>query len=487
MIGALLRAARRRARSELDLVLLGVLFTALQPVVPPGHFLARDDLMPWSMAVLGAAAFLRGRSLGAGPHRMLPTRSSASTRLVRRLAGAIVPLALLAAYDLALMPSEVGISRSLLTSGALILASWISRDEGRSAWNPESRNEGLLWIAGGVVAAAAASGLGHAVRIADGSPWAWLAEAALIALAFLCVGLAHGHPRNERQRGAARIRQTAGGGRRSGGTGGWFRFGLAIAGPTLGYLLLQLMTSAQVGDLAYGQAFVLTAFVLAWAGVLWGERSPVAVHCLLHEVVPAGGKDEVADDAAIGFERPPEGALRLEPLSVRRIRSVHPWIVPVRGARIDAFDDLTRALWRSGGRPVPFHVLGDAAFEPDRGGFVQTERITVGLGKRNAVNELQAGSAQSRRIAVLQPFPDPGEGEDGAPTYRWDKRIRAGSVQVLDAATTQLALTDGCIIVLSTEGVARAFELEIGDQILDPLDIERYRAPQLEDYSELAG
>lgn len=488
MIGALLRAGRRRARGLLDLVVLGVLFTALQPVVPPGHFLARDDLMPWAMAVLGAAAFLRGRRLGEGPHRMLPARTAPSTRLVRRFTGAVTPLALLAAYDLARTADEAGLSRAALTWGTLALSSWIGRDEGRSAWNPGRRSEALPWIAASVLAAGAAFFLGHGVRMSVQGPPVWASQGALIALAFLAVGIAHGRPRNERQRKAARLsaengRRT----RRNSGAGGRFQFALAIVGPSLGYVLLQFLTDAQVGQLAYPQAFVLTAFVLAWAGVLWNERRPVAVHCLLHEVVPAGGKDKASADSAAGFDRPPEGALRLEPLSVRRIRSVHPWIVPVRGARIDAFDDLTRALWRSSGRPVAFHVLGDAAFEPDRGGFVQTDRISVGLGRRDAVNELQAGSAQSRRVAVLQPFPDPGEIEDGALTYRWERRLRPGSVQVLDAATRELTLTSGCVLVLSTEGVARAFELEIGEQIFDPLDIERYRAPQLEDYTEVGG
>lgn len=53
---------------------------------------------------------------------------------------------------------------------------------------------------------------------------------------------------------------------------------------------------------------------------------------------------------------------------------------------------------------------------------------------------------------------------------------------MVDASTTELRLRDGDILILSTEGVARAFELEIGAQVLDRAEFGHQRPPQLEDY-----
>ena len=56
------------------------------------------------------------------------------------------------------------------------------------------------------------------------------------------------------------------------------------------------------------------------------------------------------------------------------------------------------------------------------------------------------------------------------------------TVQIVDANTETLTLTDGCVIVLSTEGVARAFELEIGAPVYELNEAIGFRPPQLEDY-----
>jgi hypothetical protein len=55
-------------------------------------------------------------------------------------------------------------------------------------------------------------------------------------------------------------------------------------------------------------------------------------------------------------------------------------------------------------------------------------------------------------------------------------------VQTVDANTQRLLLTNGCVIVLSTEGVARAYELEIGAPVYQLNEAINFRPPQLEDY-----
>ena len=59
-----------------DLLALWVVLTAAQPYVPPTNPLARNDLVPWTMFCLAAVTFVRGRSLGHGPHRMLTRQHS---------------------------------------------------------------------------------------------------------------------------------------------------------------------------------------------------------------------------------------------------------------------------------------------------------------------------------------------------------------------------------------------------------------------------
>ena len=57
-----------------------------------------------------------------------------------------------------------------------------------------------------------------------------------------------------------------------------------------------------------------------------------------------------------------------------------------------------------------------------------------------------------------------------------------GTVQHVDATTERLSLEDGSIIVLATEGIARAFEVEIGAPVYRWNDAAGFRPPQIEDY-----
>ena len=93
------------------------------------------------------------------------------------------------------------------------------------------------------------------------------------------------------------------------------------------------------------------------------------------------------------------------------------------------------------------------------------------------------GSARSRRLVVLRPFLEPGESRRSQiKTYIWDRTVPDASIQIVDANTETLTLTNGCVIVLSTEGVARAFEVEIGAPIYELNEAINFRPPQLEDY-----
>ena len=111
-------------------------------------------------------------------------------------------------------------------------------------------------------------------------------------------------------------------------------------------------------------AFVPAAFVVAWAGVVWTKPVPIAVTCLLHEIMPAGGGDKAISTTATPFDETPEGALRINPLQIKRILSTHPWLVPVKASRVPELDDPIRPLWPRREPPVAYHVLGGASFEP---------------------------------------------------------------------------------------------------------------------------
>jgi hypothetical protein len=87
------------------------------------------------------------------------------------------------------------------------------------------------------------------------------------------------------------------------------------------------------------------------------------------------------------------------------------------------------------------------------------------------------------RMVVLRPFLEPGESRKSQiRTYTWERTVPDATVQTVDANTQRLLLTNGCVIVLSTEGVARAYELEIGAPVYQLNEAINFRPPQLEDY-----
>jgi hypothetical protein len=264
-------------------------------------------------------------------------------------------------------------------------------------------------------------------------------------------------------------------------------FLFALLGPLFTLWLTMQMVEQLTGRLVgFESAFVVSLLAIAWAGVVWKRPLPRAVDVLLHEVVPAGGREEVPNGVALSFDRPAEGALRIRPLRVRGTRSTHIWRVPVTQPRIEELDDPIRPLWRDRRAPPSHHLIGEAAFEPDAYGGPQWSELTLRLGVGRDVTVLQEHDVQTRRMVVIRPFPaaaDQRRDMQPAPrTYRWEESYRPGSLQVVDGATRTLSLRDGDLIVVSSEGLARAYLVEFGQ----PVDTLRgrvaMRLPQLQDY-----
>ena len=343
----------------------------------------------------------------------------------------------------------------------------------------------LLSLAGGLydgLIQALIDGRADQGQAAGALVWAqWFGACLILGMTFLVEGLIDGSTRHLRQRRAA--------GQRDGGQ--WqpekFKYALSFLGPLAGlWLLMQAIRMLQGQTPGFEQAFVGAMFVLAWVAVLWPRRTPVAVHCLLSEVRPSSGKDEKGGDTALDFDQVPQGALRINPVQMRPTRAIHPWLVPVRAGRIEDLDDPVRPLWTRPNRPRDHHVLGDASFEPDPvTRQPQTRVITVRLRAPDDVTTLSGGDIQSRRIVVLRPFPvgDARRGQQSV-TYRWDDdRLPPGSIQVVDATTRELQLRDGDVLVLSSEGIARAYAIEIGEPLYTWGPLSTSRPPQVEDYT----
>jgi hypothetical protein len=497
--------ARLRESADLGLVWLSTL--AVQPLVPAGHPAAAGDLVPWALGCVSLVALIRGRRLGPGPHPQLRARRAPFERLLRHLAAALTPMALLGWYrfgqsvargelsdivqDLAvgrwtglagLAWGALGLGVAAAIAGVVVLAP----DDGRTAWRPAGAGPVRLLLVGaggtwlGAVGAGLLSGWFAPLGPAYGfSLLRWFPEGVALGLGFLAVGLVCGRPAHLDQRRAA--------GRRDGRPVRLLSDTLlwAALGPSaLLWVTMQLIELITGLTVAYESAHVVSLHVCAWGAVLWRRATPVAVDCLLHEVAPAGGRDA---KGRVGFDRPPEGALRINPLQVVPTRSIHPWRVPLLRARIDDLDDPIRPLWERPSPPPAHHLLGDAWFEPDPlTGRPQVDEITVHLGEGRDLTVIRDEDVQTRRMVVLRPFPRDRTAGDAPPrTYTWEADLPPGAVQVVDAATRTLRLRDGDLIVVSSEGVARAFLLELGALVDEDGGPSRARLPQMEDYTRL--
>ena len=89
---------------------------------------------------------------------------------------------------------------------------------------------------------------------------------------------------------------------------------------------------------------------------------------------------------------------------------------------------------------------------------------------------------------MLRPFPAPGTHDlkREPPAYSWESPLPAGARRKLHEVATA-RLQNGDVLVLSTQGETRAFELELG-ALLYPEDLPvSGRIPQLEDYLGIAS
>jgi len=486
------RLVFRAVRTNTDLFALWIVLAALVPYIPPETPIARNDLVPWTMVSLSAVAFLRGKPLGQGAHPMLTRQRASFGRWCLNGAMVATPIALMFWFDYGRLFKDETISGfyagvAAALSVGICVALILGRKEGRTAWNPRGLPTALAFGAGLIAFALIAFGIGYAENLFEAMPpdrplrrgKVFPGDVLLLGTAFLGVGLVVGRTQHFRQRRAAGLKD---------GSPFWptmFPFVFAGVGSAVGlFLLYELQEFFRIGvDIDFDEAYLPAAFVVAWAAVIWPPRTPIAVTCMLHEVMPTGGRDAWVGDTANPFEKPPEGALRLNPLRIRRVRSVHPWLVPVKASRIPELDDPIRPLWGRREPPLPYHILGSSSFEADEvTKQEQWDRITVRLKGQDETRTL-SGSAQSQRMVILRPFLEPGESRRSQiRTYTWERVVPDATVQIVDATTQRLLLTDGCVIVLSTEGVARAYELEIGAPVYQLNEAIGFRPPQLEDY-----
>lgn len=505
----LLRGLWKRAKALLtehqDLVGWWWVLVAAQALIPPSSDLLRADLLPWMAVALAGAALLRVQPLAEGPHPQLRPQRSAMLGWINRAGAVLVPLSMLAVAEYAREPGSLTGRVAAGLGAAVLLARLLSEGDGRTGWRPPGLagvrvGAGLLavlvpgvlvgWIADAVQAGGPNTPVGRALAALPipAGLYEALAGGLYAGLAFFALGLYTTRPEHAEQRRAAGHRD-----------GGPYRpalhpFVFAAAGPLVGWvlvrvgaevlpLLLPIMGVETAGQGLGGSfAYAAALHVVVWAVVLWRPATPVAVYCLLREMVPSGGADPSGTDGDL--ERSPVGSLRLHPLDIKPTRTVHVWVVPVARARVGELDDPVRPIFPEHGSPLSGSALGDASFalDPDTGG-VQVATITVRLRGHEDTTALREGDVQVRRIVALRAWPPPGRPRRLLPpTWRWEAPIHADTFQEVDAATTELLLWDGSLVVLSSEGVARVYEVEIGRPIRSWHDLDG-RVPQVEDYA----
>ena len=477
----LIRQVRSGVSENLSLILLFMVMSGLQTLVSVSNPVGRDDLLPWMMITLSIATFLRGFPIGGIHHPQLTRQHSAWGAFTRSIGMVLVPLACLFWHDASFLSEPVYLLiAAVLTLGTPIMLAF-ARHEGRTAWSPPGPRGVIRWALFIVGLPILCLALGFVASLGLSKISDIAIPSLLVGVAFVVTATIARRPQDARQRRAA--------GRKDGQPWSPDRFSvlLALLGPGLGMALLILLFQV-VGDLVrpldFTQAFIGVAHVCVWAAVIWSRPTAVARACLLWEVVPTGGSDQTEDGEAVGFEKPTEGALRFNPNKTRRINLVHAWVVPVREARIGDLDDPIRDLWPRRAPFVPQHVLGEASFEPDPVTLqTQDTEITLRLQSGQDVQQLDAGDVQTRRLVILRSYvPMRFRRNKRKSTYRWDQKVPEGTIQILDASVDTATLQTGDILISSSEGVARAYEIEIGAPIYSRYEAEAFRPPQLEDY-----
>jgi len=476
---ATIHKARRRLLEQRDLLALLAVLVVAQPLVPLGHPLADDALVPWTALAVGGAALIRGRAPGPGAHPSLTPHRDRLGAVCRQLSLGLSPVVVLGLFEAARTGAvTLGASAAGLGFLAGVLRVLGQRD-GQTAWRPQGSALWPRWVGVvvGLIGGSLFLGALEALVDLDLAP---VTRALALGLAFLSVGLIAGDPVHALQRAAA--------GRRDGKE---VRRDpaphlLAGLGPTISWLCVGGLYQL-IGDLDFGQAHIVALHAVAWAGALWLKPLPAAMTVLLHEVVPAGGVDRSATAAARAFDEPPDGSLRVSPLRVRRTRLVRPWIVPIKDARVSGLDDPARPLWSQNVPSAITHVLGDARFEVDPDAREpQRHTITVHVhldAPASGLANLGKDHQQFARVVVLRPHSSaPGRDHGRHTLYAWDPRLPADAVQILDGQTRELQLRNGDVVVVSSEGVAYAYELEIGSPLSGLPWHSHGRMPQIEDY-----
>ncbi len=481
---ALLAQFQRNA----DLIAVWVALAVAQQQVPITHFFGREDLLPWITLTLSIVALIRGRSLGPGPHPMLTPRVDSLSWYMQKLSMMIAPWGLLLVYDAARAQSFGTAGAAFGVGVAVLVCRIVGAAHGQTAWRPIRSTPWLQWTfgAGLFIGGAAALGWATTITAPDGfrrlaniialGQVRWLAQSVLLGGMFVTLGLIGGRVQHHRQRRVAGLK----GGRAY--RPALFPLVLAGIGPTLGYAVVQFV----LHDLPFTQAFVVSLLVIVWGAIVWPRPEPHAVAVMLYEVAPTGGRDTLATQTANPFDAPPEGALRFNPIRSQRTRTGHPWLVPIVGSRIEGLDDPVAPLWPVRPPFRPSHTLGDARFEPDPlTRETQTEVLTLHLKADSGAADMSAGQVQTKRTLVLRAFIPPGfDSRRRKRTYTWEQKYARDAVQVLDSTLEICKLIDGDIIMMSQEGVAHAYEVEMGAPIYRAADAFRFRPAQLEDYVE---
>ena len=91
------------------------------------------------------------------------------------------------------------------------------------------------------------------------------------------------------------------------------------------------------------------------------------------------------------------------------------------------------------------------------------------------------GQCSNPSFGGLARFPVPGTGQNGIWLPIDGTSESQQCVQIMDATTDRIHLRSGDLIVVSTEGVARAYEVECGAPIYYP-EMATFRQAQIEDY-----
>lgn len=475
----------RGAQKNFDLLLAWVLLMAIQPLVSVEHFLARADLVPWLFFCLAVTVFLRGKHYGDGPHSSLTKRYSSFGKWALKAGslGAVFSVVLWydlgVGLDLLLNKSVEGIVllvKAFAVTFASLIAIYLGRNQNRTAWNPRGLPSWMIWSIGILGCVSLSVGIGFL----EAKFPSWKTEALLLGVGFLSVGLVLGRAQHLRQRVATGTKDN------QSYRPALFNYLFSSMGSAFGLgMLFWIQDLLGLGDqVSFELAFVPAAFVVAWAGVVWSKPVPIAITCLLHEIMPSGGGDKAISTTASPFDETPEGALRINPLQIKRILATHPWLVPVKASRVPELDDPIKPLWPRREPPIAYHVLGNASFEPcPYTNQEQWDEITIRLKGSEDVGSLKGSAASNRSIVVLKPFLKPGTPrKKRITTYRWEKAVMEASIQNVDATTEILSIENGSVIVLATEGVARAFEIEIGAPVYRLNEAAGFRPPQLEDY-----